>query len=253
MKNMKNLQKEENMQKKEAPVWAASRNFVSQITKDFMTMACIIGPIFMGLMFKFGIPYLESLLKALLNKPYVLLPYYSIFSLLLAAMTPILFTFAGVLVVLEEYDTGIAKYLFVTPVGRKGYINSRIVFPSFFGFVYGFIMLLLCDISNSTLVELLCFNTWGLSSALTSSFLVIGFAKNKMEGMALVKSCGLLLLGIPVAYFVTNSAKFIFYIVPSYWVSRFAITNNYIDFILSIAISAGFIFYFYIKFKKKLS
>lgn len=74
-----------------------------------------------------------------------------------SAMTPILFSFAGVLVILDEIDCGMAKYYGVTPVGKNGYLASRI---------------------SGTLL------------AIITALFVVAFEKNKIERMALVKLCG---------------------------------------------------------------
>ncbi|MEG2687084.1 MAG: ABC transporter permease, partial [Christensenellaceae bacterium] len=100
--------------------------FFTEIEHNFMLVACIIGPVLMGAVFRFLIPVLEKLLCDDFDLPQVLASYYIIFDLLLVIMTPILLCFAGVLVILEELDSGVAKYYVVTPLGKGGYLLSRI-------------------------------------------------------------------------------------------------------------------------------
>ncbi len=129
-------------------ILSAFKPFASEIAHDFMLLACILGPIFMGALFRFALPMLEKLLCTQLKVSEFLSPYYVLTDLLVAIMTPILFCFAGVLVILEEFDCGVAKYYSVTPVGKGGYLLSRIGIPSLLALLYDVLLLSVFRLSD---------------------------------------------------------------------------------------------------------
>lgn len=226
--------------------------FVSEITKDFMLFACLIGPIFMAVLFRFGLPVLENFLCNYFYKEEILTSYYILFDLLLGIMTPILFCFSGVLVILEEIDCGTAKYFSVTPIGKSGYVISRIGIPSFFALLYNALLLSIFTSAKINGIMILLLSVNGTLIALVTSIFVVTFAKNKIEGMALVKMCGLLILGIPSAFFIKSPVRYCFAVLPSFWMAELCITNDFLFFILGILSSLIIIFGLYGKFKKKL-
>ncbi len=230
----------------------ASRPFLIEIVHDFMMVACIIAPILMGVVFKFVIPLLEGILCNYFMKTQIIAPYYIIFDLLLAILTPILFTFSGVLTMLEEFDLGIAKYYFVTPVGKKGYLQSRLFFPAIISMLYGMILLIFFNISNISFIMILVFSFSGALMAVICAMLVVAYAKNKIEGMALIKLCGLLIVGIPVAYFVNSPVRYVFSVLPSFWLAQLSITGNYLYTLPTVSTSIIIILLLYAKFNRRL-
>lgn len=226
--------------------------FLKEITHDYMLVACNIGPIIIGCAFRFLLPTLENLLCRHFGMTQILTPYYIIFDLILVIMTPILFCFAGVLVFLDEFDSGVAKYYTVTPLGKGGYLFSRIGVPAIISFVYDIVLLSIFTASGIHILMnfVLCIS--GGLTAIITSLIVVTFAKNKMEGMALVKLCGLLIIGIPVAYFITSPVQYLFCILPSYWMAKLCITKNYIFLIPTLLSSFFIILGLCYRFRKKL-
>lgn len=233
-------------------VFRAFVPFIAEVTHDFMLTACMLGPILMGMAFRFLVPFAEAFLCEYFNAVQILIPYYIIFDLLLAIMTPVLFCFAGVLVILEELDCDVAKYYAVTPIGRSGYLFSRIGMPTVASFLYNIVLLLIFSISGIDLFLMILLSISGGLIAVVTSLLVISFAKNKMEGMALVKLCGILMIGVPAACFVSGPMRYLFGILPSFWMAELCLTKNYWYFLLSVITSCLMLGGLYGKFKKKL-
>jgi fluoroquinolone transport system permease protein len=99
-----------------------------------MLYAVCIAPLLAAFLFRFGIPYIETLLCNYFGKPAIISDYYLLFDLFLAVMTPYMFCFVSSMVILTEYDENMASYMAVTPVGKGGYIISRLLFPAVFPF-----------------------------------------------------------------------------------------------------------------------
>lgn len=230
----------------------AFKPFLSEIAHDFMLAACIVSPIIMGIVFRFLLPVIEKMLCNHFYLEHIFSPYYIIFDLLFVIMTPIMFCFSGVMVMLEEFDNGLTKYFTVTPLGKSGYLFSRLGIPTVLAFIYNIILLFLFTISGLDFMSIVVFAFSGGLMAVITSLIVVTFAKNKMEGMALIKLCGLLIIGIPIAYFVEGPIQYIFAIFPSFWLAKLSIQMNYFFFIPTAFTSLLLIYCLYGKYKKKL-
>ncbi|WKY44018.1 ABC transporter permease [Eubacteriaceae bacterium ES2] len=229
----------------------ATRPFVLSILHDAMMIVCILAPLLMGVAFRFFVPILENLLCQYFSLPQIITPYYILFDLMLAIMTPIMFCFSGVLVMLEEFDNGTAKYYFVTPVGKSGYLLSRLILPALMAFVYDLLLLTIFTVSGLDPLMILIFSICGTLMAVLCSLLVVAFAQNKMAGMALIKLCGILLVGIPVVYFVNSPIQYLFAILPSFWMAKISLTGNYLYILPTVFTSSIIIAGLYKRFTVK--
>ena len=172
--------------------------------------------------------------------------------MLLAIMTPILFCFAGVMVILEELDCGAAKYYSVTPIEKSGYLMSRIGIPAVLALAYDIVLLCFFALSGITWFSLALLCVSGTLLSVVTALFVAAFAKNRIEGMALIKLCGLLIIGIPAAYFVASPVRYIFGFLPSFWMAELCRTGNFGYFMLSAFISVLMILGLYRRFREKL-
>lgn len=96
------------------------KQFLLQIRRDSILLVICLSPIITGIVFKFAIPIGEKMLCAYLEKTAILSPYYLLFDIFLAIVTPYMFCFASAMVILEEKDTNITNYLSITPCGEIG-------------------------------------------------------------------------------------------------------------------------------------
>ena len=233
-------------------VFLAFKQFMRNIWEDYMLVACLFAPILMGLIFKLLIPILESYLCSALNQSSVLSLYYSLFDLLLSLMTPLMLCFSGVMVVLEELDNGTAKYLMVNPLGKWGYLLSRIGILTLLSTVYNFLLVSFCKLSEITVPILLAAVITSAIISIQIAMFVIAFAKNKVEGMALLKFSGFLILGFFAAYFIKDMTGYLAGILPTFWTGKMVIDNNLLFLLPSIFVSLIWIYLLYQKFRNKL-
>lgn len=233
-------------------VYYAFLQVLRSISKDYMMLACLFAPILIGLALRFGIPALETLLCAELGRAAVLLPYYALFDLFLAVMTPLMLVFSGIMVILEEIDNGTAKYLMVTPLGRRGYLLSRIGVLALLSIGYNALMLALFTLSGMPAWMLLLSTLCAAALGIVIALMVIAFAANKVEGMALVKLGGLMLLGMLAAYFVPGAAKYIGAVLPTFWMAQMVRMDAAWYALAALAVSAVWALCLFRRFKRKL-
>lgn len=233
-------------------VFVSFRRFLGGVLDDYMLTACLLMPIIMGAAFRFGIPALEEYLCGTFSQQSVLAPYYLVFDLVIAVMTPMMFSFSGVMTMLEELDNGTARYLMVTPIGKTGYLASRIGITSAVSVLYSTAAIAVFGISEMSLpmniaVSVLC----AVTGVIVSVF-VVAFAGNKVEGMALIKLSGIIILGIPAVFFLPVPLKYIACILPSYWFTEMSRRGSYLYAAPALLTSAVWLIPIYKKFAGKL-
>lgn len=227
--------------------------FIKQIFKDSMLFMVCIGVVLTAFFIRFGVPAAESILCNYFDKEAILLNYYLLFDLFLALMTPYMFCFASALMMLTEHDENIASFLAVTPVGKKGYITSRLIFPAGIAFIVSVIILNIFSLTEWSvlMIMIICLLT-SVCSIMITLFL-FSFSHNRVEGMALGKLSGILMLGLPAPFFLTNNIQYLFSPLPSFWIAKFCIAKDIIYLLLAVFFSVLWISLIYKKFNRKMT
>ena len=233
-------------------ILSAFRQFLKNIRGDFMLTACLFAPILMGLVFKLGIPKLEEVLCVYFNQTAILEPYFILLDLLLSLMTPLMLCFSGVMVTLEELDDGTAKYLQVSPLGKTGYLFSRIGFIAVLSIAYNIVILLIFSLSYIGIIGIMLSAILNTIISIIIAMLVLSFAKNKVEGMALIKLSGFMILGFIAAFFIKAPVGYLAGFLPSFWVGKLVLEDNYLFILPCLMVSSAWIVLLYKKFSAKV-
>ncbi|XMB73048.1 ABC transporter permease [Mycoplasmatota bacterium WC30] len=229
------------------------RIFVLQLTKDGMLIMILIAPILVGTIFKFGVPFIELQLTRYFVKDVILGDYFLLFDLLLATLTPYLISFAASMTMLDEYDSNLINHLCVTPLGKRGYLISRVVLPLLLAFIISIVIVSVFSLTSWSLLMVIsiCLLTSLLS--LTSTLIVFSFSNNKIEGLALAKLSGVVMIGIVVPFTITSEVQYYFLILPSFWIGKLTLDLSLNIFIISFFSILIWVFVLYKKFLRKLS
>ncbi len=224
-----------------------------QIAGDGMLIAVFAAPLLAGCMFRFGVPYAETLLCESFGKTAILADYYLMIDLFLAIMTPFLFCFVSSLVMLTEFDENISAYLTVTPIGRGGYVLSRLLFPAVISIAATAGILHFFTLTAWTWPNILLVGVLGALMSIPMSLLVVSFSHNRVEGMALGKLLSALLLGLPVPFFLANGAQYLFSPLPSFWIAKLFYSGSVWYAVPAIASSLVWVWVLYRKFSNKIA
>lgn len=225
---------------------------LSQIKRDPMLVVSCLAPVICGSVFKFGVPRVEELLCEKLKLTECISPYYGLFDLFFTFMAPMMFCFASSMVILMEVDDKITNYYFVTPVGKRGYLVGRLVLPAIIGMILNFILFPIFTLTYPTFIVTSCYIiTTGIMGVIIC-LMVISLSSNKVEGMAIVKLSGIIMLGILVPYFIHHPIQYLTAILPSYWLGRFSIGLSAGYFIMTLILSFVWILGFLLRFQRKI-
>ncbi len=235
------------------PLFRCFYMLMRQISKDSMLYAILLAPLIAACVFRFGIPYAEALLCEYFEKSSILADYYLLFDVLLAILTPVMFCFSSSMVILTEYDENITNYIVSTPVGKRGYIISRIVFPTVLSFFITAILLSLFALTKWQILML--FLTISLTCLLSViiSLLIISYSHNRVEGMAMAKLSGVIFLGLPIPFFMSSNIQYLFSLLPSFLIGKLCLEKNYLFVIPALMISFLMILALYRRFERKLT
>lgn len=225
-------------------LFVSFKQYLIQITKDAMLFIICLAPFMCGALFKFGIPAAEKFV--------ILEPYYPLFDLLLAVLTPMMISYVSSMVILGDADEGITRYMAVTPVGKSGYLISKLVFPLFASLFITIIVMMIFSLTKTDCVRIFGISILSLLLGLIISMMVISVSANKVEGMAVIKLSGIVIIGIPVAFFASENVQHLFFFLPSLWIAKFFIKYSLLYFVLCIAVSAVWILFFIKRFLKKI-
>lgn len=209
-----------------------------QIKSDPMMFAACFTPFVMGALIKFGIPFLERITD------FSLQAYYPIFDLLLSIMAPVLLCFAFAMITLEEIDDKVSRYFSITPLGKSGYLFTRLGVPSIISAVIAFIVLLLFSLEKLSIGMTICLALLGSVQAIIVSLMIITLSGNKLEGMAVTKLAALTLLGIPAPFFIDSYYQFSVGFLPSFWVAK-AMQNEAVLY-FSIGLMVALVWYYFL-------
>ena len=217
-----------------------------------MLAVMLFAPILAGLFFKFAIPQLENILINYFNTSEILSPYYLLFDAFLTALPPLMFSFAGAMVMLGETDTKLSEYLSVTPLSKSGYLISRIVFPTVISFVYSVIISTIFKLSGINTLQSIIFSSANCIISIILSMIIVSISTNKVEGMALSKLTSIIFLGLPIPFFVSNKIQYLASFLPSFWLGKVIVENSALYLIPFLIISIIWLSLLQKRFIKKL-
>jgi fluoroquinolone transport system permease protein len=84
------------------------------------------------------------------------------------------------------------------------------------------------------------------------SLLIFSFSNNRVEGMAMAKLSGLVIVGLPIPFFLFTGVQYLFSFLPSFWIAKFCKEDNYLFLIPTIFTLFVWLWVLYKKFTKKL-
>jgi len=228
------------------------KQFIKQIYSDAMLFMICLAPILYILLFRYGLPLAEEILIEFIDLKVILSPYYLVFDLFLAVLTPIMFSYASAMVILGEIDDGITNYFAITPVGKEGYLISRLIFPLLFSLVVTIIAISLFSMTEILLTETIIISIMSIMLGYIMCMIVIAMSTNKVEGLAVMKLSGLLLTGILAPFLIKGNIQYMVSFLPSLWLSKYALESNNICLILYFLVSTVWILVLNKRFKSKL-
>lgn len=185
------------------------------IARDSLLRWMVVLAPAIGLFFRFGAPRIDGTLERELG--FDLTPYFpllmSFLPLIAAGMAG---TVAGFLL-LDQRDDQTLTAILVTPLRLGGYLRYRLTAVILLSAALGSIMVPLAGLSETSLLQVVLSASVAAPLAPIYALFLGTFAANKVQGFALAKAIGVVLVPCVAAYFVTGPWQSAFGVVPHYW------------------------------------
>lgn len=189
---------------------------------DMMLFAACLTPIVAGLFFRFAIPFSEAALVDIFSVPAIISPYYKLIDVVFLMLSPTMFCFVTSMVSLEEIDEKTAAYLYITPLGKTGYLSARLGVPAVIAFFVTVILFPFFKLTAFSIIAILLFAAAGTLQGMIVALLVVTLSSNKLEGMAVAKLSTLTVFGAVIPFFIKDNIQYVLFLLPSFWIGKAA-------------------------------
>ncbi len=198
--------------------FAIFKSDVKNTQRDPTLLMMLLSPVLIILLLRFGIPALVPFIPALTD-------YYLSITVFMGLLGAILPGIVVAFLLLDEKEAGLFTAIRVTPVSISGMLVSRMISLLTLSFVSSIAILSMAGLYTFSWINLL--QTGLLSAANVPVFmlLIALFAKNKIEGMAMLKVTMMLVMVPIVILFFNGKWIYLFSIFPSFWVFGLAKTD----------------------------
>ena len=168
-----------------------------------------------GVLFRFAVPPIGDALHRQFGFDLV-----AYFPLLMSFLPLIAAGMIGTVVgflLLDQRDDQTLTALLVTPLSLRDYLRYRLGGLMLVSAVFGAGMPPLAGLSDTTTLQLVVTAITAAPLAAIYALFLGTFAANKVQGFALAKAVGVVMVPCIVAYFVTGPWQTAFGLVPHYW------------------------------------
>jgi len=171
-------------------------------------------PILILCVIRFGLPVIASYLPVVGN-------YYKEFTILFSLLNTIFPGFILAFIILDEKDNGLISVIKITPVSLSGFLVARTFFMIIFGAFGSLILLLFNGLYIFTTFEIIGICLLSALNVPLFILLISSLAKNKVEGLTLLKVANIFLFVPMLILFVESPYENILGIFPAFWVFKF--------------------------------
>lgn len=172
---------------------------LKNIIRDSTLAPILFAPLLILLFARFAPPLTEIWLKKQFG--FDLSPYFILINIFFAGLPSFLFGMMFGFLILEEKEAGIIEAISVSPGGKNGYLLYKLSAPTLLSFFFFILIFTGSALSHFKLAKVLTASAVSCLSAPLLALFLASFASNRVEGLALGKASGLILLGPFIAFF----------------------------------------------------
>jgi fluoroquinolone transport system permease protein len=185
------------------------------IRRDPMLVLLLLAPFLAGAALFFGLPFLAGWLLSAFG--FDLAVWYPLTDMLSLLLTPMMAGMLSGFLMLDERDEGVGAYYGVTPLGGAGYLFSRLVLPILWSVAVAPLLALLFSLSHPDMPRVLAIAITGGLFGAACALLLMAFAGNKVEGLAVSKMLGITMIPIIIPFLTDSPWGMLAGLFPAYW------------------------------------
>lgn len=190
-------------------------NSFKLIRRDTMLLLLLLAPWFAGAAFRIGLPLLQPVLMNAFS--FDLTPWYALSDMMVLMLAPMMAGILSGFLMLDERDEGVGMYYSVTPIGGGGYLASRIFLPVLWSIVIAPLIMALLSLTHPDMLRVLCVALCGGLFGATLALLLLAFAGNKVEGLAVSKMMSMLMLPAIIPFITDSPWGYAAGVFPAFW------------------------------------
>jgi fluoroquinolone transport system permease protein len=172
-------------------------------------------PVAITLATRLIVPFMAQIIQGQFG--FDIVPYYPLLQSFIVMTLPLIIGVVIGFLLLDQKDDQTLKALQVTPLSLNGYLVYRISLPMLISLGVTVFFLPLTGLTETNAWELAVVGTAAAPLAPLSALFFGSVAQNKVQGFALNKGMGIILVPPLIAYFVDSGWQLLFGIVPTYW------------------------------------
>ena len=169
----------------------------------------------LALLLRFGAPLLTELLQE--RADFDLRPYYPLIMSFMGLVGPgMVGTVIGFLL-LDQRDDATLPALLVTPLSLRGFLVYRLSVPMIITLAMSLVMFPLAGLIPMRVTQVVLASVTGVPVMALYALVIGTFAANKVQGFAIAKALGIVMIPAIVSYFVAPPWQTLFGVIPIYW------------------------------------
>lgn len=191
------------------------------VFREPLLIGLLVAPVLWTLMVRLPMPTVAALMAERYQLD--LTPYHPvILTGFLVLTAPIVTGGLAGLMLLEDRDAATLQALRVTPVPVLSYVGYRAGLAVVLTIVYTIGTCAASGLLPWTLLPATAVTgLLGGASALVITLVVVAFAGNKVEGIAVIRALGIVVAGLPlIPFFLDTPWQWLFGIIPTYWPAK---------------------------------
>lgn len=188
-------------------------NQTKRVGRDNLLLILSVYPLILAVVGKYLIPFLrEAFLENLdLSEHY---PAILVFFIL---ANPYIYGSLAAFTLLDEREENVLQAIRVTPLKLSNYLGAKVLFFVIVSIATGVLITWYINLVPIGLGESVLINSLMALSAPLSMLMINSFARNRVEGFALVKGTGFMILLPALAFYVPERYSLLAGVIPGYW------------------------------------
>lgn len=188
-------------------------NQTKRIGKDNILLFLSVYPIMLAVVGKYLTPYL----RGVFIESFDMMNHYPAIFVFFILANPYIYGALAAFTLLDEREENVLQAIRVTPLKLSSYLSAKIFMYVIVSIVTGVFIAWFTDLVTISFWESLIINSLMALTAPFSMVLINSFAKNRVEGFALVKGTGIMIMLPVLAFYIPEKYNLLAGIIPGYW------------------------------------
>ncbi len=225
------------------------------IFREPMMMLMLFAPVLLVLVMKFLVPFVAEIIVK--ETGFVLMNYKVYIETFFMIISAMMMGMITGFIILDERDDEILLYFSVTPLSKKGYLLYRVGSSIIAVTIIVVVISYLTGMRGINLLKTLPMAFIAATEGPMIALFLVVFAKNKVEGLAMAKLSGFLMMA-PFAILIPSQWHFLGGVLPPFWITKIYIEiqssgNLYFLYIfIGLIVHTVWLLYFLRRFKNKV-